>query len=290
MKKFLMLLVVFGTFEICLPVNAQGDQAGEQKSVAKDIENEPWIGKYPMSFFTKTRSAKTVGKDHLSVSLKIRYFDWDRKKGIDKKYHSLPSGDSKKKLITVFCAKYGWAENHHLAIGIPMFFNDFDTSGTINKSEGIGNIFLFEKWNLIKETNNCPAVAVDFWYFLPTGDTDRKLGTDDGAYKITTEVSKAWRDFSLHFNPGYTWNETKNANISEINAVLLLTVVPKLLPALEYNYYYKENAGHRHDLVPGIIWKFAKGATFKIGVPINLESTETYKDSVGIVTKIFYRF
>ncbi len=285
-----MLLVVFGIFEICSPVEARAGRAEEQKSVAKNTENEPWIGKYPMSFFTKTRSAKTVGMGHLSVALKIQHFDWDRKEGSDENYHSLPSCDSKKKLSTIFCAKYGWADNHHIVVGIPMYFNDFDTGGTVNKSEGIGNIFLFEKWNLIKETNIRPAVAVDFWYYLPTGDADRKLGTDDGAYKITTEVSKAWKDFSLHFNPGYTWNESKNANISEINAAMLLTVVPKLLPSLEYNYCCKEHAGHRHDLVLGIIWKFAKGASFKIGVPVNLKSTETYKDRVGIITKIFYRF
>jgi len=277
-------------FVICVPAIAQGDQAEEQKSVVKDTENKPWIGKYPMSFFTKTRSAKTVGKDHLSISLKCQYFDWDRKCGSDKLYHDLPAGDTKKKLSIVFCTKYGWAENHHLAMGIPIYFNDFDIGGSKNKNEGLGNIFLFEKWNLIKETETSPGVAVDFWYYLATGDSRRLLGTDDGAYKITTEISKAWKDFSLHFNPGYTWGESERGDKAEINAALLLTPTPKLWPAIEYNYIRTEKDETSHDIVPGFIWKFAKGASFKVGVPITIDSTCAYKDRVGIVFKIFYRF
>jgi len=288
---------------LCPPVLAQDKRTNESKDYLKEavrLEKKyspdtaggapSWLGKYPMSFFTKTRSAKTVGKDRLSVALKIQYWNWDLKCDAAGNYHSLPSGDSKRKTSFVFCTKYGWAENHHIAVGVPVLFNDFDTGTITNNSRGLGNIFIFEKWNLIRETERFPAVAVDFWYYLPTGDGDRKLGSDDGAYKITAEVSKAWKDFSLHFNPGYAWNETPNSNWNEINAGAWYTKFAKLWPGMEYNYFYKQGYGQSHDLVPGLLWKLPNSSTFKIGCPINLESTCQYRSRVGVVVKLFKKF
>jgi hypothetical protein len=249
-----------------------------------------WCGKYCMSFWTRARSAKTVGKGRLSVSVKAQHFDWTQVRGADDNYHSRASGQERQRLQTVLCTKYGWAENHHIAVGVPYWFNDFDIPGKSNDSAGLANIYVFEKWNFIRETNHFPGVAVDFWYYFPSGDTDRKLGTDDSAYKITTEVSKAWKDFSLHLNPGYTWSEDKDEELGEINAVLLLQPHPSFWPGLEYNYIDQEHKGHRHDLVPGFIWRFAEGWSFKLGVPINLDSTFTDRDRVGIVLKLFRRW
>jgi len=257
---------------------------------ADETETHPWVGKYCMSLFTKTRTAKTVGKGHISTSLKVQHFDWNLVRGADNDYHGRGEGQSKRKLATTLCTKYGWAEDHHIVVGVPFFFNDFDLPGSSgNDSRGLGNVFIFEKWNIIKETNDRPGVAVDFWTYLPTGDSKRKLGSDDGAFKVTTEISKAWKDFSLHFNPGYRWGQDKDADMGEINGGLLWTMNPKLWPAVEYNYFDQEGKGHRHGIVPGVIWKFAKGASFKVGVPICLDTTFTDKDRVGIVFKLFYR-
>jgi hypothetical protein len=168
--------------------------------------------------------------------------------------------------------------------------NDFDIPGKENNSHGITNIFLFEKWNIIKETNTVPAVAVDFWYYFPSGDSDRSLGSDDGAYKISTEVSKAWKDFSLHFNPNYKWSEDDNAEVGEINGAVLFKPDQSFWPAVEYNYLDKEGKGHSHDLVPGVIWKFKKGWSLKAGIPISLDSTFTDRDRIGLVLKLFRRW
>jgi hypothetical protein len=243
-----------------------------------------------MSFFTKTRSAKTVGKDHLSVSLKHQYYGWDQVLGSDDDYHSRTSGQHKQRSVYVLCSKYGWAENHHIALGVPYWMNDFDIPSKENDSDGLANIFVFEKWNLIKETNNFPGIAVDFWYYFPSGDPNKSLGSDDGAYKISTEISKAWKDFSLHFNPNYLWSEDDNAEVGEINGALLYKLDATFWPAVEYNYLDKESKGHSHDLVPGIIWKFQKGWSFKAGLPISLDSTFTDRDRIGLVLKLFCRW
>ena len=242
-----------------------------------------------MSFFTKTRSAKTVGKGHLSVSLKYQHYDWTWVRGADNHYHNRPSGPQKQRTIFVLCTKYGWAEDHHVALGIPYWMDDFDIPNKENDSYGLANVYVFEKWNLIKETNTIPGVAVDFWYYFPSGDADRSLGTEESAYKISTEISKAWEHFSLHFNPNYKWSADKDVEVGEINGAILFTADPKLWPAIEYNYFMKEHKGHSHDIVPGFIWKFVKGWSFKAGIPINLDSTFKDKDKVGLVLKLFCR-
>ena len=285
-KKILILLSFVATFALI----AEGAGTNQGNSAGQENGLYPWCGQYCMSFFTKTRSAKTVGKDHLSVSLKYQYYDWTQVRGADNDYHDRTSGQQKQRSVFVLCSKYGWAEDHHIALGIPYWMNDFDIPGKENDSQGIANIFLFEKWNLIKETNTVPAVAVDFWYYFPSGDSDRSLGSDDGAYKISTEVSKAWKDFSLHFNPNYKWSEDDNAEVGEINGAILFKPDPSFWPVVEYNYLGKEGKGHSHDLVPGVIWKFKKGWSFKAGVPISLDSTFTDRDRIGLVLKLFRRW
>ena len=286
MKKIYLLLAITVTFVVF----TEGVAISEEGSTGQENGLYPWCGKYCMSFFTKTRSAKTVGKDHFSVSLKYQYFDWTQVRGSDGDYHGRPSGQQKQKSVFVLCSKYGWAEDHHITLGIPYFMNDFDIPGKENDSSGLANIFLFEKWNIIKETNNFPGIAVDFWYYFPSGDPDRLLGNDNGAYKISTEISKAWKDFSLHFNPNYLWSEDDNAEVGEINGAVLYKLDPSLWPAVEYNYLDRESKGHSHDLVPGVIWKFREGWSFKAGVPINLDSTFTDRDRIGLVLKLFRRW
>jgi hypothetical protein len=95
----------------------QAAESDRQASTAESTEVYSWCGQYCMSFFVRARSAKTVGKDHLSVSLKVQHFDWEQVRGADDEYHGRPSGQQKQRLMTVLCTKYGWAEDHHIALG-----------------------------------------------------------------------------------------------------------------------------------------------------------------------------
>jgi hypothetical protein len=284
------ILHTVGIFIVAFTTVAQSMEPNQISPKDKKEEIYPWIGDYPESFFIKARSTKTMGKDHLSVSLNVQHFDWDEVKRADGEYHDRTSGQQKQRLTATICTKYGWAQNHDIAIGIPYWFNDFDIPQKTNDYEGLTNIFIFEQWNFIKETENFPSASVTLWYYFPTGDADRKLGTDDGAYKITTEVSKAWKYFSLHFNPGYTWSENDDAEVGEINGALLLRPYPTFWPAVEYNYLNKEEEGRSHDIAPGFIGRFAKGWSFKIAVPINVESTFTDRDRIGVAMKLFHKW
>lgn len=253
-------------------------------------ELDPWCGKYCMSFFTKTRSAKMVGTGHLSAAVKTQFFDWDEVENADGDYDDRTTGHAKRRITNTLCFKYGWAKNHHIAVGIPYWFNDFDIPGKENDHDGFANVFVFEKWKVLSETNTLPAVAIDAWYYLPSGNSDKKLGTDDGSVKLTAEISKAWKYFSLHANPGYAWGLDEAPDVVEFNAAVLTKPAKTLWPAVEYNYFEKKGAGHRHDLVPGVICKFAPGWSFKAGAVFNLDSTFKDRDELGLVLKLFKRW
>ncbi len=243
-----------------------------------------------MSIFNTTRTAKTVGKNHLSIALKTRWLDYDQKRKSDREYHNLPRDHHFRNLTNVVCAKYGWHEDHHLGLGVPYIRTDLKTGKRDSENNGFGNVFLFEKWNVLPETNMLPGVSLDTWFFFPSGDSDRKLGSSDSSVRFTAEVSKAWKYFSLHFNPGYTINCGSGPDTEALNGAILFTPYKTLWPAVEYNYHNKDEKGEAHDIIPGIIWKFAKGASIKVGAFINAKSTMTYREEAGVIFKIFYRF
>jgi len=287
--KMAMMTAWAVTVVTIMAAACSGAQEGQSVSQGADVL-DPWCGKYCMSFFTRARSAKMVGKGHMSAAVKVQHFDWDLVKGADGDYHGRASGQDKERLATTLCLKYGWAQNHHLAVGIPYWFNDFDIPGKENDRDGFANVFVFEKWQVIQETNTLPAVAFDVWYYFGSGDSDEKLGTDDGAIKLTTTISKAWEGFSIHLNPGYTWGQDEAPDIGEFNAAILTQPHKTFWPVVEYDYFDKEDKGHRHDLVPGFIWKFRPGWSFKLGAVVNLDSTFKDRDRHGVIMKLFYRW
>ena len=250
---------------------------------------DPWTGKYPMSFITKTRTANTVGKGHLSVSLKFQDVENDTMM-VNGDYQDLSSADRFDQYKMVFCAKYGWAKNHHIALGVPYIWTNFESPKTDIQSNGLGNVFIFEKWTFIEETRMTPAVAADVWYFFPNGDSDKKLGSDDDSVKLAFELSKAWKHFNLHVNPAYQWNLRGGTNIGEINAGAYINISQTTKLAVEYNFTNKEGKGRCHDLVPGILWKPSKASSIKLGVVINVDSTMKYRDDIGFCAKAFYKF
>ncbi|MBN2377742.1 MAG: hypothetical protein JXD22_15200 [Sedimentisphaerales bacterium] len=262
----------------------------QEKTPEVKPDKDPWIGKYCMSIFTKTRTAKTVGKDRLALAIKFLANDFDEAMDSSGCYRDFKNGDHKQVYTATTIAKYGWAKNHHLALGVPYIWNNSKIKGDTFNNNGIGNIFVFEKWNFVQETNTTPAVAVDVWHYFPTGNSIRKVGSDDYAWKFTTEISKAWKDFNIHINPGYCISQGRDNDIIEGNAAIVFTPCKTFWPAIEYNYTYKECKGRCSDLIPGIIWKFTPDASFKIGPVINLDSSMKYRDDIGLIMKLCYIF
>jgi len=284
----IMLMLLAAGFPACLRLFAGESEPGKKAPAVADSEEKSLIHPCPDSFLTKTRTARTVGKARISSSLTAQHIDYDQVMGKDGDYRDLAWGDENRKLKTTLTVKYGWARHHHVALGIPYLWNDIDIAGKVANSRGFGNVFLFEKWNCIRESKYVPAVSVDAWYYMPTGDTDRKLGSSRDAAKFTAEVSKTWKYYSVHFNPGYTFQD--GSDVREVNAAILLTPTKKFWPMAEYNFTSLGSEGDSHDIVPGIVWRFSGGGSLIVGAVINAHSSMKYRDTLGAAAKISYRF
>ena len=235
--------------------------------------------RYPccLSLWRKVRTARTVGKGRACMSLRTEFVDYDDILGADGSYHDM--GDKQfERIQSKLMLKYGWAEDHQIALGIPYVRNDISTPNAQINNHGITNIFVFEKYSVCRETDHLPAMAVDAFFFLPTGDPDRKLGSDHAAGKITAEFTKTWPSFSLHVNPGY--RARTGPDQTEVNVGLLCTRLKKFWFGIEYNYLSEESKGDSHDIVPGCFYKVCKGFGLKAGLAITLDSDRKYRDRV----------
>jgi hypothetical protein len=239
-----------------------------------------------MSLVTKTRTARTVGKGRLCVSLKFQEVDYNLKRGGDDEYHGFDGHYQQLKSSLSF--KYGWAKNHHVGVSVPFIWNDIEIGSSDMRNEGLANVAVFEKWNFLPEGTFLPAIAIDAWYYLGTGHNDRKLGSTHPFLKLTAEFSKTWPLFSLHLNPVYALRDGPDSY--EVNAAFVFTPCRTLWPAVEYNFESYREKGRSHDIVPCLIWKFHKGWCAKLGTVINVESTKSYRDRLGLVGKLSYTF
>ena len=89
---------------IPLLARAEGDLKPTEPEETVKEEQPQWMGKYCMSMFTRARTAKTVGKGHLSLALKFQYNDYDKVMDSSDCYCSL-GDDSKSTYNMVATAK-----------------------------------------------------------------------------------------------------------------------------------------------------------------------------------------
>lgn len=258
-------------------------------AAGQETEIPPWVGKYPMSMFTRTRTARTVGKGKLSLAVKLQSVNCDEILQNDC-YEDLSDTDRFEQLKSVLTAKYGWMENSHVALGIPYLWTDFESPTTDIDSNGIANVFIFNKWRVLRETEVLPAVAFDVWYYFDSGDSEEKLGSSDDSTKLAFQVSKAWKRFNLHLNPAYRWNLDEGCDILEVNVGSYCNINKSMKLGIEYNFTDKEEKGRCHELVPGILLKPSKTSSIKLGAVINVDSDMKYKDDLGVVLKLFKKF
>ena len=106
----------------------------------------------------------------------------------------------------------------HLEIGIAApFLTIINQAGTIpQRVTGIGDLNLSLKYNFLRERENSrrPALAIAFNLELPTGDTDRQLGSGLADFYVNGILQKSLTSRTkLRFNGGvlFSGNETTGA-------------------------------------------------------------------------------
>ncbi len=95
-----------------------------------------------------------------------------------------------------------FTQAHQFSYTIPFTFLETDGRST----DGIEDISLNYRFQLLMESETRPAFAPRFSLILPTGDEARGLGNDTLGYQVNLPVSKIVSDrWSLHGNAGATF-------------------------------------------------------------------------------------
>ena len=74
-------------------------------------------------------------------------------------------------------------------------------------SDGVSDVSISTKLNLIKDNEIFPDSSLSFSYKADSGNDDRGLGTGKPEYSLNSIFSKSWEPFAVHLNLGYTFKE-----------------------------------------------------------------------------------
>ena len=144
--------------------------------------------------------------------------------------------------------------------------------------KGAGDVSVFMKWHLYEEGKL--GFAVKPVLYLPTGDSDKGLGTDRtnvGVIGVTTWGDEA---LSLSANIGYTYNDNKLGDRKHIwlaSAAAVMGLVDKLRGTVEIGTYTNSDvASHKAPAFAnaGLIYSPTDKLDFDVGYKRGLNDAE----------------
>lgn len=176
---------------------------------------------------------------------------------------------------------YGLLENLEIGIEVP-FLTIFNASGTIPKRvSGIGDTNIAVKYNFLRERENSrlPAMAIGVNVEIPTGDTERQLGSGLADLYLNSifQKSLSWKT-KLRWNGGilFSGNETtgvvgikSRSTVFTGGASIVKQFTPKLQLGAELTgamtRALETGQGQLQTLVGGN-YQFRKNASFDFGL------------------------
>ena len=98
-----------------------------------------------------------------------------------------------------------FSQKHQFSYSIPMMqFTDQASGGPIVQAEGIGDIMLNYRYQLLGGKGQELSIAPRFSLILPSGDENQGIGTGKLGYQFLLPVSKEFDHWCFHFNIGAT--------------------------------------------------------------------------------------
>ncbi len=251
-------------------------------TVARDGAAQPpasdgvW-GKYPNSMLIKTRTAATYPKDLWVFTLVGLHQDLD--------HRTNPNLERQITTVSVW-AEYGVTDRFQVGVNQPYVFRRVKDrgTGTSDAEDGLGDTSLYAKGKVLKETALLPGITLDGFLKLPVADEDRGFSNGEVDVTLGMEVSKRWRNLSLHINPEYVITGGIKSKLGAtaddrvvLNAGLIWHATPKLLPMVEYNGYWWGDVGDLAEVGAGVLWFPTKNTSVKLGVttPVHKDVTWT---------------
>ena len=195
------------------------------------------------------------------------------------------AGNSETRWDTSFTQEWPiGSETHQFSYTAPVSFID----GAHESENGIGDVLLNYRLQVLSETVQRPAFSPRFSLILPTGDEDRGLGNGVVGYQVNLPVSKIVSDrWTLHGNLGATFlpevegHDLFNYNVGGSAIFAVSRELNLMLECVSFCNEEVDGRGTRRDcaaiLSPGFRYAFNfKNGTQVVGgiaAPVGLTST-----------------
>jgi hypothetical protein len=255
---------------------AAGYLAGSAQAATNEASTATVWGKYPNSLLIRTRTAATYPRGLSVFTLVGLYQDFtDRRNADTGRMENLPSGMKRRQSTFVLWGEYGFTDRFQVGLSAPVIDRDFrdDDAGVDDSITGLGDISLYAKVKLLGETRARPALTLDGFLKMPTGDKDDGLGNGETDITLAGSVSKRFDAISVHVNPEYTFTGGDRSGIGasaddrfSLNCGMMWHATPSFLPAVEWNGMWWGDVGDQQEVGCGFLWFPTKNTSIKVAV------------------------
>lgn len=184
---------------------------------------------------------------------------------------------SREQLSSVLWTEYGIRGWLQAGVAAPFIARSTANAATGVEDDvaGLGDVNLYGKCRVLTERAIRPALALETFVKLPTGDEDDGLGNGETDVTIGLTLSKRRGAFSAHANPEYVFTGGNKAALGAtaddrfaFNAGLMWHASATLIPMFEYNGFWWGDAGRQSDLGGGLLWFPTRNTSLKAGVAV----------------------
>ncbi|MBN3039422.1 MAG: transporter [Candidatus Omnitrophica bacterium] len=132
-----------------------------------------------------TDDAGTVEKGHFEAEAGFEYVD-----------------DADDEYNLGFCMKYGLFSRLDIGVEVPYHFIEVSNGDDV---DGIGDVSISAKLNVLEEKENIPALAISYSFKTETGDEEKGLSSGEVDHAINAILTKELGKVVGHLNLGYTY-------------------------------------------------------------------------------------
>lgn len=265
----------------CLVGNAE-------ETMNKDGNTYPTVwGKYPNSLLIRTRTSATYPKGLSVFTLVYSYQDFTECRNSETgKMGDLPDGVERRQSTFVLWGEYGFTDRFLMGINAPIIHFDYrnDQAGIDDSTTGLGDMSLYAKGRLIEEDKYRPALAIEGFLKVPTGDKDKSLGNGETDITIGGSLSKRYGSISGHVNPEYTFTGGSKGEIGasaddrfRLNCGGMWHATPSFMPSIEWNGLWWGAVGHQQEIGGGFLWFPVKTVSIKAAVAVPMDTDLPWK-------------
>ena len=209
----------------------------------------------------RTDDAGTIGRHNFQLELTPEIW-----KHADDKYFFVP-----------LTSTYGLTE--YTDVVLTVLYSSLYNSGFKSDLSGINDIGLEVKWRVLELDRF--SLAIKPGLILPIGNHTRGLGTGKLGYSLLLIADQELSSILLHFNFGYTKNENKLLERTDLWLISLAAEIPvaKSLSLVAeigtYSSKDKTAGGHPVFVLGGAVYSIADGIDIDIGLQKGLNKHES---------------